>query len=239
MRKCWGVINSLTPQNAKPNYPLTIIVGNSIIKTPTKIADEFNKHFCSFGKKLSDEANTANPPDFNQFLSNKVCSSMFFCQTTVSEIFNLINQLNSSKSCRADGVDVLFVKTGAIVITPILYVLYNACFKFGVFSSNLKTAKIITVFKSRDQSQVTNYRPISISSYFSKILEKAVYDRTINFLNPHSVLSPTQSGFRSNFSTEHTVLNIVIEKKMYSGLVLLDLAKAFDTVDHHILLQKL
>ena len=80
---------------------------------------------------------------------------------------------------------------------------------------------------------------------FSKILEKAVYDRTINFLNEHSVLSPTQYGFRSNFSTEHAVLDIVntcfdnIERKMYSGLVLLDLAKAFDTVDHHILLQKL
>ena len=84
MRKFWGVINSLTPQNAKPDYPLTISVGNSIIKTPAEIADEFNKHFCSIGKKLSDEANTTNPPDFNQFLSTKVCSSMFLRQTTVS-----------------------------------------------------------------------------------------------------------------------------------------------------------
>ena len=65
MRKFWGVINSLTPQNAKPNYPSTIIVGNSIIKTPAEIADKFNKHICSIGKKLSDEANTTNPPDFN------------------------------------------------------------------------------------------------------------------------------------------------------------------------------
>ena len=119
------------------------------------------------------------------------------------------------------------------MIAPILSVLCNACFKFGVFSSNLKIAKIIPVFKSGDKSQVTNYRPISILSCFSKILEKAVYDRTINFLNGHSVLNPTQYGFRSIFSTEHAVLGIVntcydnIEKKMYSGLVLLDLAKAF------------
>ena len=87
MRKFWGVINSLTPQNAKPYYPSTIIVGNSIIKTPAEIEDEFNKDFCSIGKKLSDEANTINPPDFNQFLSNQVCSSMFLRQTTASEIF--------------------------------------------------------------------------------------------------------------------------------------------------------
>ena len=85
-----------------------------------------------------------------------------------------------------------FVKTGAMVIAPILSVLYKACFKFCVFSSNLKIAQIIPVFKSGDKSQVTNYRPISILSCFSKILEKAVYDRTINFLNGHSVLSYTK-----------------------------------------------
>ena len=109
MRKFWVVINSLTPQNAKPNNLSTIIVGNFTIKTPAEIADEFNKHFCSNGNKLSEEANTTNLHGFNQFLSNKVCSSMFLRQTTVSEIFNLINQLNCNKSCGADGVDVFFL----------------------------------------------------------------------------------------------------------------------------------
>ena len=150
---------------------------------------------------------------------------MFLRQTTVSEIFNLIKQLNCNKSCGADGVDNFFVKTGAMVIAPILSVCYNACFKFSVFPSNLKTAKIIPIFKFGIKSQVTNYRPISILSCFSKILEKAVYDRTINFLNYHSVLSSTQYGFRSNFSTEHAVLDIVntcyddIERKVYSGFI--------------------
>ena len=134
---------------------------------------------------------------------------MFLRQTTVSEIFNLINQLNCNKSCGADGNDVFFVKTGAMVIAPILSVLYNTCFKFGVFSSNPELAKIIPVFKSGAKSQVTNYRPISILSCFSKLLKKAVYDQTINFLNDHSVLSPTQNGFRSSISTEHAVLDIV------------------------------
>ena len=108
------------------------------------------------------------------------------------------------------------------MIAPILSVLYNACFKFGVVFSNLKIAKIIPIFKSGNKSQVTNYRPVSILSCFSKTLEKAVYDRTINFFEDHSVLSSTQYGFRFNFSTKHAVLDIVnnfynnIDRKMHS-----------------------
>ena len=77
---------------------------------------------------------------------------MFLHHTTVSEIFNLINQLNCNKSCGADGVDIFFVKAGAIVIAPILSILFNACFKFGIFPSNLKVAKIIPVFKSGEKN---------------------------------------------------------------------------------------
>ena len=67
-----------------------------------------------------------------------------------------------------------------MVIAPILPILFNACFKFGVFPSSLQLAKVIPVFKSGEKSHVTNYRPISILLCFSKILEKAVYDRTTN-----------------------------------------------------------
>ena len=98
------------------------------MNTPAEIKGEFDKHFCSIGKKLSDEANNLNPPNFNQYLISWVRSSMFFRQVTVSEIFNSINQLNWCKSCGADGVYVSLVKAGAMVIAPILSILFNACF---------------------------------------------------------------------------------------------------------------
>ena len=88
MRKFWGVIKSLTPQNANPNSPSSI-VGNSVINTPAEIADEFNQNFCSISKKLSNKANIFNPPNFNQYFTNRVCSSMFLRQTTASEVFNI------------------------------------------------------------------------------------------------------------------------------------------------------
>ena len=127
----------------------------------------------------------------------------------------------------------------------IVCILFIACFKFDVFPSILKIAEVIPVFKSGAKSHVTNYWPISILSCFFKVLEKAVYDRITKFLNDHSMLSPIQYGFRSNFSTEHAVLDIVntcydnIDKKMYSGLVFLDLVEAFDTIVYQILQHKL
>ena len=149
------------------------------------------------------------------------------------------------KSCGFDGINAKFVITASEVLSPILSILINACFDLGVFPSILKIAKVIPVFKAGDKGKVSNYRPISLLSVFSKILEKLVYTRTVDFLNSHSVLVPTQYGFRPKFSTIHAVLDIItscydnMAINMYTGLALLDLAKAFDTVNHNILLKKL
>ena len=114
----------------------------------------------------------------------------------------------------------------------------------GVFPSCLKTAKVILVFKS-GEFQKLNYRPISLLSRFFKIHKKLVHSRTVDFINSHHIFTPTQYGFCSNHSTIYTILDIItstydnIENQVFTGLVLLDLAKAFDTINHNILLQKL
>ena len=161
------------------------------------------------------------------------------------EVYNIINLLNPNKSCGSNSVDVKYLRSAAVIIAPVLALLCNACLTLGVFPSCLKISKVIHVFKAGDKTNVTNYRPISLLSCFSKILEKLAYTRTIDFLNHENVLLSTQYGFRRNYFTSHAIIDILstcydnIEKKLYSGLVLLDLAKAFDTVDHYILLQKL
>ena len=101
-----------------------------------------------------------------------------------------------------------FVKIAAEILSPVLAVLINASFGLGIFPSCLKIAKVVLVFKSGYKSKVTNYRPISLLSVFSKVLKKIVYTRTNNFLNYDSFFAPTQYGFRSNSSTIHAVLDI-------------------------------
>ena len=137
------------------------------------------------------------------------------------------------------------MKIAVEIIALVLTNLYNHCFALGVFSSCLKTAKVIPAFKFGEFQKLTNYRPIFLLSCFSKIREKLVHSRKVDFINSHHILTPTQYGLRSNHSTIHAILDIItstydnIESQVFTGLVLLDLAKAFDTVDHDILLQKL
>ena len=129
-------------------------------------------------------------------------------------------------------------------IDVLTYVI-NRSFSDGIFPNELKLARVVPIFKSGDSSQITNYRPISVLSCFSKIFERIMYNHLYDFMEQYNIIYDYQFGFRQKHSTQQAIISLVqnITQSLDSGDIViglfLDLKKAFDTVNHDILLRKL
>lgn len=174
-----------------------------------------------------------------------ISNSISFLPTDKYEILNLINDLDNTASCGHDEIPISVIKSVAPIISEPLSLIINHSIDKAIFPDSLKIAKVIPLHKSGPKNNPSNYRPISLLNTLSKIFEKVIYNRLLNFVNKHNILYNNQFGFRKNHCTEHALIKLVdtiteaLDNNKVVCSVFIDLKKAFDTIDNNILIQKL
>ena len=239
IRKTWDGIKIIVNVRKNSNRTSQLNVGGKIIDDNKEIATNFNNFFVNVGPN-TEETIPKVPNISPKFLRN--CNQMKFVIAHVSneEILDINSLENKSTGPSSIPLKLLSIIPDLIIL-PLSYII-NISFLTGVYPNLLKIVKVIPIHKGGSTQAVNNYRPISLLSIFEKIIEKLMHKRLYNFLLEHNILYQNQFDFRKNSSTVFALAQITemikesIDSRKIGCGIFVDLRKAFDTVNHEILL---
>ena len=241
----WKTVNKLLNKKSKTTEIPHLDVDGEIITDTSKKAEELNKYFANIGKTLnSNFEKPVNDKKPESYLP-KVNSIFKFKYVTGENVVKAISRLKNKRTYGLDKISSFILKIAAPVISSSLAKIFNISLKTGVFPVQWKYARLAPIFKGDLKSETENYRPISVLSTLARVFERLIYNQLSNYFESNGYLTKCQYGFRKFHSTVTAILKnsndwlLNMDNGSINGMVLFDLKKAFDTIDHEILLSKL
>ena len=246
IRKTWDTLKEVINKKAFKSDFSAIFLHDGVKITGSKnIADKFNEYFTEIGPILARSIDTVNKAPFDSYLTTPCAASFNFTYISPDDIVKIIRNLRPKSSAGYDNISTKLLKEIEHVISRPLSIIINQSLCTGIFPDKLEIAKVIPLYKKDDNKSFGNYRPISLLSSISKIFERVAFNQLYNYFTFNGLLYESQYGFRKYHSTELAALEFTdrirqeMDNKKIPFSIFLDLSKAFDTLDHTVLIQKL
>ena len=232
-RKLWKNINLAFPFKTKTNQLTNLFT-----------CDQINSYFTNVGKKINEQFQTNEPYEMK---GPKCIYKFTLPQISNNDVLKSLSTLSSNKSSQdVLNFDSKLLHVARYIISPYLTTIFNQSIFISYVLRDFKLARVTPVYKGKGSiDDLSNYRPISVTCHISKILEAHVNSHLMFFLQTHNLITPDQSAFLKNHSTQTSLHRIVddwlqnIDDKLITGVCSLDISKCFDSLDHQILIQKL
>ena len=243
-KKTWEGIRKIVNTKKMSKQTSQLNIDGKIIDDDKDLATNFNEFFVNVGPNTENTIPKVPNISPSKFLKNRNQINFIIAHISIEEVIDIINSLENKSSGPYSIPFKLFSLIPDLIIIPLAYII-NMSLETGEYPDLLKLVKVVPIHKGGSTQDVNNYRPISLLSIFDKIIEKLIHKRLYTFLEKNNILFHNQFGFRKNNSTVYALAQITesikesIDRGKFGCGIFIDLRKAFDTVNHKILLTKL
>ena len=244
-RKTWSIISDTLNKKVKHSIPDIMSVNGEKCSDKARISKHFNSFFATIGSQNENNIRKHEGSTCKNYLTNQYDCTFAFHLINNNDTLRIIKNIKMSHSKGYDGLSTEHLKLINKDISKRLTLIINQSLNSGIFPDQLKIAKVTPIFKKGDKQIITSYRPISVLPVISKIFETVIHEQLSEYFVTNNLFSPQQYGFRKNSSTELAALELLdrlliqLDSRKIPVNFYIDLSKAFDSLRHDILLQKL